>query len=210
MCPLSSDLYPPSFIFFFSSRTFQQPHLLHIRERERAGSDRQKDKGDAPAPIVHAALPNLIGVHHVALPHLLPHRHSSSSPPLDWVRSACSSYLFIYFHICLFWFNFIVRIGFCFVFCVCLCETFFESEAKRQKQRSDVFWSQQLCFFFFCFSVSFFFFFNLDSKETMRSGLITVLKTVQVNYGSNSSLLFWHRSVLKLKRTMIVRDSRFS
>ena len=103
-CPLSSDLYPPSFIFFFSSRTFQQPHLLHIRERERerAGSDRQKDKADAPASFVHSALPNLIGIHHVALPRPLPHCHSSSSPPLDWVRSACSSYLFIYFHICLF------------------------------------------------------------------------------------------------------------
>ena len=33
-CPLLS-LSPPSFILFFTSRTFQQPHLLHIRERER-------------------------------------------------------------------------------------------------------------------------------------------------------------------------------
>ena len=73
MCPLSSDLYPPSFIFFFSSRTFQQPHLLHIREerkregeeRKKAGSDCQKDKagGDRRSPCsttTFAAPPSLV------------------------------------------------------------------------------------------------------------------------------------------------------
>ena len=29
-----------------------------------------------------------------ALPHPLPHCHSSSVPPIDWVRSACSSFFF--------------------------------------------------------------------------------------------------------------------
>ena len=41
----------------------------------------------------------------------------------------------------------------------------------------------------------------------MRSDLITVLGTVRLNYGSNGFLLFWHRSVLKIKRTVIVRGS---
>ena len=35
-CPVSAPIsISPSFIFFFTLRTFQQPHLLHIRERER-------------------------------------------------------------------------------------------------------------------------------------------------------------------------------
>ena len=64
-CPVSTPIsIPPSFIFFFTSRTFQQPHLLHIKERERerlmlvhrptAGGNRgcQKDKagGDRRSP----------------------------------------------------------------------------------------------------------------------------------------------------------------
>ena len=52
--------------------------------------------------------------------------------------------------------------------------------------------------------------FVLDSKGTVRSSLITVLRTVRLNRGSNGSLLFGHRSVLEHKRTVIVRGSRFS
>ena len=44
----------------------------------------------------------------------------------------------------------------------------------------------------------------------MRSGLITVLKIVQLNRDSNGSLLFGHKPILKHKRTVIVRGSRFS
>ena len=40
-----------------------------------------------------------------------------TSPPPGWVRSAC---FFFFFQTCLFWFKFILRIGFCFVVCV-LC-----------------------------------------------------------------------------------------
>ena len=63
--------------------------------------------------------------------------------------------------------------------------------------------SLELCFFFFCFSVFFFFFFfweGSDSKGTVRSGLITVLKTVRLNRDSNGSLLFGHRPVLEHKK----------
>ena len=81
---------------------------------------------------------------------------------------------------------------------------------QRDRNKDQTFSDPSNCVSFSFVFLCLFFFLNLDSKETMRSGLITVLKTVQVNYGSNSSLLFWHRSVLKLKRTMIVRDSRFS
>ena len=43
----------------------------------------------------------------------------------------------------------------------------------------------------------------------MRSGSITVLRTVRLNRGSNGSLHFWHRPVLEHKRTVMVRGSRF-
>ena len=71
-----------------------------------------------------------------ALPHPPPHRHSSSSLPPDWIRLAYSFFFFSFFHICLFWFNFIIRIGFCFVFCVWIMWDVFwewskETEIKR-------------------------------------------------------------------------------
>ena len=51
---------------------------------------------------------------------------------------------------------------------------------------------------FFC--VFFFFLEGSDSKGTVRSGLITVLKTVRLNRDSNGSLLFGHRPVLEHKK----------
>ena len=59
-------------------------------------------------------------------------------------------------------------------------------------------------FFFF-----FFFFLRFRFKGTVRSGSITVLRTVRLNRGSNGSLHFWHRPVLEHKRTVMVRGSRF-
>ena len=63
---------------------------------------------------------------------------------------------------------------------------------------------RELCFFFFCFSVFFLFFYffifkGSDSKGTVRSGLIMVLRTVRLNRDSNSSLLFGYRPVLEHK-----------
>ena len=80
----------PFFYFLFHLKNIPTTDLLHIRERERA------------------ARPS-------------PHYRSSSSPPPGWVRLAFFffSFFFLFFHICLFWFNFILRIGFCFVFGLC-------------------------------------------------------------------------------------------
>ena len=90
---LSPQEHSSNLIYFTSEREIERE-----REREKAGSNRRKDKVDASSPFIHAALPNLISIHHVALPCPLPHRRSSSSPPPDQVRSVCSSYfLFIYF-----------------------------------------------------------------------------------------------------------------
>ena len=73
-----------------------------------------------------------------AAARLPPHRRLSSSPPPGWVRSASFFFFFFFFfsfsfffHICLFWFNFILRIGFCFVFCVWIM---WETERMREKK----------------------------------------------------------------------------
>ena len=57
-------------------------------------------------------------------------------------------------------------------------------------------------FLFLLFFCVFFFFFleGSDSKGTVRSGLITVLKTVRLNRDSNGFLLFGHRPVLEHKK----------
>ena len=79
-----------------------------------------------------------------------------------------------------------------------LFETFFESEAKSDwlvLPSNYVSFS----FVFLCFFFPFFFFLGSDSKGIVRSGLITVLRTVRLNRGLKGSLLFWHRPVPKLK-----------
>ena len=43
-------------------------------------------------------------------------------------------FLFLFFHICLFWFNFILRIRFCFLFCVWII--MWETERIREKKKS--------------------------------------------------------------------------
>ena len=104
------------------------------------------------------------------------------------------------------------------VFCLDYVRLFWEwsKETETLKQR-DVFWSHQLCFFFLCFSVFFFIFYFLfffilgsDSKGIVRSCLITVLRTVWLNCRLNSSLLFGHRLVLKLKNRDCERFTVFS
>ena len=44
----------------------------------------------------------------------------------------------------------------------------------------------------------------------MKSDLITVLSTVRLDRSSNGFLLFWHRPVLKTKRTVFVRGLRLT
>ena len=66
-----------------------------------------------------------------------------------------------------------------------------------------------LVFFFIFFIFFYFYFLRFRFKGTVRSGSITVLRTVRLNRGSNGSLHFWHRPVLEHKRTVMVSGSRF-
>ena len=54
-----------------------------------------------------------------------------------------------------------------------------------------------------------YFFLISDEVGTVRSGLITVLKTVGFDRGSHGSLHFAHRTVLEAKRTAKMNGSRF-
>ena len=61
-----------------------------------------------------------------------------------------------------------------------------------------------VCFFFF------FVMFRFKEKQgTMRSGLITVLRTVRSDRGSHRSLLFSYKAVFDAKRTAKMSGSRF-
>ena len=71
---------------------------------------------------------------------------------------------------------------------------------------------QQLCFFSSVFLCVFFFFLSCRFKGmqgTVRSGLITVLKTVRSDRGSHGSLHLSSRTVLDAKRTAKMSGSRF-
>ena len=99
-CLVSTPIsIPPSFIFFFTSRTFQQTHLLHIKE-EREREERDYCSFAAP-PLVEIEVAERtklveISVHHATLPCSLPHCRSSSSPSPGWVRSTCSLFFFLF------------------------------------------------------------------------------------------------------------------
>ena len=191
MCPLSNDLYPLSFIYFFSSRTLEHSSNLIFftsrreRERERERSWVRSPKGQAdgdrhsPYPLlphryssssppldwVRSLKGQTCGDRRSPCP-LLPHRRSSSSLPPDWVRSAYSSYLFIYFPYLLVLIQLYCKNWFCFVFLVWIMWDFFESEAKRLKHWSkEMFFDPSSCvsfsFVFLCFFFYLFFFYFL-------------------------------------------------
>ena len=152
------------------------------RKRRRKRRKKKKEKKIADSPEFTVSLTELQLIFHDSC-HLLrplPHRRSSSTPPPDWVRSACSSSFFFFFLIQLYCKNLI------FFFVFGLFETYFESEAKLDRL---VLPSSCVSFYFvfLCF-----FFKGSDSKGTVRNGLITVLRTVRLNRGSNGFLLFWH------------------
>ena len=95
------------------------------------------------------------------------------------------------------------------LFCVWIMWDVFWKWSKETETKIRHFLNPAILFLFLLFfCVFFFFFYGSDSKGTVRSDLITVLRTMRLNRGSNGSLLFWHRPVLKLKRTVIVRRSR--
>ena len=71
------------------------------------------------------------------------------------------------------------------------------------------------CFFFFCvfcFLFCFFFFgFRIKGKQgIVRTALIMILKNVLLDRSSNGSLLFRHRPIHKIKRTVFMRGSRLT
>ena len=75
---------------------------------------------------------------------------------------------------------------------------FFESEAKRLKQRSDVFSSLQLCFFFFCFFVCVIFFFRFRFKGNREKWFDHGFQNRAVELQFEWFPVFWHRPVFKL------------
>ena len=126
----------PSFIFFFTSRTFQQTHLLHIRERER---ERERETAACLLPHRWWRLRSLKGQNWWRSAFTMQHYHvhcpTAARPRphhrvgLDWLVL-----FFFFFPICLFWFNFILRIGFCFVFCILIM---WEMERMREKMKFE-------------------------------------------------------------------------
>ena len=89
----------------------------------------------------------------------LPHRRSSSTPPLDWVRSACSSSFFCFF--------FLIQL-YCkkwILFCVWIIWDVFWEWSKVRSACS----SQQLCFFLFLFIFFFFLRFRFKGNREKRS-----------------------------------------
>ena len=124
-----------------------------------------------------------IGVYHEALPRPPPHRHSSSSLPPDWIRSAYSFFFFFFsfFHICLFWFNFIIRIWFCFVFCVWIMWDVFWEWSKETETKTKCSLGQIRCSLgqIRCFLISFYFYSNsllvdifFPTKNSKYSGMV--------------------------------------
>ena len=65
--------------------------------KSKAGGDRCTDQRPVEIEVTERTKPVEISVYHEALPHPPPHRRSSSFPPPDWVRSACSSCSLFFF-----------------------------------------------------------------------------------------------------------------
>ena len=112
-----------------------------------------------------------------ALPHLPPHCHSSSFPPPDWVKSACSFFFFFIQLYCKNWILFFV-----------LFLDYLRRFLRVKQSQIGLFFPAVVFLFllFFCVFICL----GLDSKVTVRSGLITVLRTVWLNRGSNGFLFF--------------------
>ena len=139
-CPVSY-LYPPFFYFLFLLKNIPAiSHLLHIREREYCTNRRSVE-----IEIAERTKLVEIGVYHAALPRPPLHRRSSAAPQIGLFFFF---FLFSFFHICLLLFNFIVRIGFCFVFCVrIMWDIFWEwSKETETKMRGE----SNNCFLFSC------------------------------------------------------------
>ena len=115
----------PLFLFLFLLQNLPTTSFaLLIKEKRERQTERERRKtGGSALPCRQRSrftMPPEIGIHH-ALSHPPSHRHSSSSPPPGWVKSACSfffsffsffSYLLVLIQL------YFIRIGIFFVFCV--------------------------------------------------------------------------------------------
>ena len=115
----------PLFFISFSPPEPSNNILCSSHQRKERESDRERGErlGDQRSPCRQRSrftMPSEIGDHH-ALSRPPSHRHSSSSPPPGWVKSACSfffsffsffSYLLVLIQL------YFIRIGIFFVFCV--------------------------------------------------------------------------------------------
>ena len=93
------------FLFFSSTQVSNPPSFIHLKNIPASHicftSEREGESSSAAPPPVEIEVAKRtksveFGVHHVALPRPAPHRHSSSSPPPGWVRSACYLFIFSY------------------------------------------------------------------------------------------------------------------
>ena len=78
----------------------QYSHQIKEKGERRIWSrwrSRCTDRRPMEIEVAERTKPVEIGVHHAAQPHPPPHRHSSSSLPLDWIRSAYSFFFFLFF-----------------------------------------------------------------------------------------------------------------
>ena len=163
-----------------------------VREKEEKRRRRKRKRGESPKFTV--SLTELQLIFHMTRVIFCVRCPTAVRPPphhqIGSDRLVLLHFFFFFFMIQLYCKNLIF-------FCVWIIWDVFWEWSKVRSACS----SQQLCFFLFCFSVFFFFFFffkGSDSKGTVRNGLITVLRTVRLNRGSNGFLLFWHWPVLKL------------
>ena len=114
-----------------------------------------------------------IGVHHIrCCPTVVcpPPHHQIGSDRLVLLILL----LLLFFQICLFWFNFIVRIGFCFVFCVWIMWDVFWEWSKETETKTKCSLGQIRCFL-----ISFYFYSNsllvdifFPTKNSKYSGMV--------------------------------------
>ena len=89
----TQDTEPPSFYFLFHLKNIPTSHICFTSETERERERVHAAPPPAEIEVAKRTKPVEISVH----PRPPPHRCSLSSPPLGWVRSACSFFLFFIF-----------------------------------------------------------------------------------------------------------------
>ena len=105
---LHTSVQSPFFYFLFHLNNIPASHICFTSEREIKRSSKGQSQWRSTFTMQH------YHVRHPTAARRPPHHQAGS----DRLVFFFSSFSFFFFHICLFWFNFILRIGFCFVFYV--------------------------------------------------------------------------------------------